>query len=133
MNDLFNLMDGGYGSQMFTICSCLLQLNRHPSTKAKLIRELEVSGIKNEVLNGSCFSDESTRGLLHKYVSIKLNHLYSCEYLTNVIKECMRVDPTTYATSAYVTIDKVQICGVEVPKDTRLFLDIGKYLNKLMK
>lgn len=49
--------------------------------------------------------------------------LQNCDYLTYVIKETLRYDPLAF-TLFYVPKEKVQICGIQLEKDTRLALNM---------
>lgn len=58
---------------------------------------------------------------------MSLNNL-SCSYLEYVIKESLRHDPPTIDSVSYKTYADVEICGVSIPKDMLIFIDIGKTL-----
>lgn len=49
-----------------------------------------------------------------------------CDYLNYVVKESMRIDPPTFATTSYKTLENLTICGVPVAKGTKLSVNIGK-------
>lgn len=51
MNDLFAVIDAGYGTLLFSISSCLLHLKRNPRVIEKLKRELDSSGVKKELFS----------------------------------------------------------------------------------
>lgn len=51
MNDLFSVIDAGYGTLLFSLSSCLLHLKRNPKIMERLKKELDLSGVKKELIN----------------------------------------------------------------------------------
>jgi len=50
MNDLFSVIDAGYGTVFIVLASCLFHLKKNPSVMKKLMRELTNSVLKEENL-----------------------------------------------------------------------------------
>lgn len=64
----------------------------------------------------------------HLLTSKLIKNLISrCDYLSNVVKEVLRIDPPTVSSSPYLTSEDVVICGVTIPKETVVMVEIGKY------
>ncbi|CAI2365544.1 unnamed protein product [Moneuplotes crassus] len=113
-NDLFLLIDAASGTLMLTIPSVLLTLKRNPEIWDKLYQELEKNGVIEEASKKNAFeTDEGVKTILE------------CEYLTYVIKEVMRLYPPTVGSSPYVANEEVTVCGVDISKDTQIFLNIA--------
>lgn len=66
MNDLFNIMDAGYGTLLTSMASCLFHLKRNPKVLKKLKTELERTGIRKEALNEKGFETERGISLIDK-------------------------------------------------------------------
>ena len=57
----------------------------------------------------------------------KLNSelIASCEYLTYVVKESLRIDPPSIYTIPYYSFEEAEVCGVTIPKNTEIMINIG--------
>ena len=52
---------------------------------------------------------------------------YFCrwEYLNYVVKECLRINPPTQASTSYEATEDITICGVPIKNKTQIYLNIG--------
>ena len=68
--------------------------------------------------------DESTDNLFTR------ENLQQMDYLNYVVKETLRLDDPVYESLNYCAVQDTQICGVPIPKDTRLRVDFTcRHLN----
>ena len=49
-----------------------------------------------------------------------------CDYLNYVVKETLRINPPTQASTSYEALTDITICGVPISKGTQIYINIGK-------
>lgn len=109
MNDYMSLMDAGNETFDLALNSCVFRLKQNPEIYRKLMWELERCQIKEAVLKNT-LSNEL---------------LAECDYLSNVIKESLRMDPPAMISNSYLTLEDAVVCNVKIPKDTIVYLNIA--------
>jgi cytochrome P450 len=96
-NDLLALLFGGHDTTSHTISSTLYFLRKYPHTEKLLKQELqEYIGASHNKLK-----QEFTKEKLQKF-----------DYLTQVVKEGLRIDPPGSDTLPYYVFKDTEICGV---------------------
>lgn len=103
-------MDAGNKAVDLAVTSCLYRLKQHPEVYNKVMQELRDNGIEDAVHNKT-FTPQM---------------LTQCEYLNLVIKESLRIDPPTIISAPYQTYEDVTLCGVFIPKGTKMLMNLGK-------
>jgi len=59
IQDLFNVIDAGYGTIITAMCSCLFHLKRNPEVMNKLKNELITKNFKKEVFKSTDFNTKT--------------------------------------------------------------------------
>lgn len=101
--DVLLLIFAGNDTSSNLLNNSLLWLYKNPEKLEKLKSELEKSGY-NEI-------DKLPQ-------SKAKDVIMSCDYLSYVIKETLRMDPPGPFSLAYIATDNFSVCGVDVKKDT---------------
>lgn len=103
MDDIVLLLFAGFDTTSHAIGSTMYFLQKFPHTYSKLLSELE----KHQIT---------------KYMDTNSSNLYeiyqTCDYLNNVIKEGLRMDPPAMSSLLYNTKENIQICNIPIPKNS---------------
>lgn len=108
-DDLMSFTVAAFETSAKTICSTLYFLKKKPLVLKKLREELKENGF--------------TKGVDIKEICT-MEKVQDLDYMTNVIKEAMRIDSPVSETFPYTCLEDVEICGVPLPKDTMIKLDL---------
>lgn len=106
--DIVGLIGAGMDTTADTISSTLYFLKKFPMVRAKLIEQLNNSGL--DILKKKELKGEDMKDIHEK--------LLEWEYLNYVIKETLRIDSAGSWSIRYLANKDVKICGVDIPKDT---------------
>ena len=107
--DLITFLIAGTDTSAHIFCSALYFIQKDLDIAKKL---------KNEIWKYFPTAIEDM-----KYEDIMKN-LEQWDYLNFVIKECFRLDPPTYETIDYRTVNDLSICGVPIPKDRIISINL---------
>lgn len=107
--DSILMLFGGYENTSRSITSALYNLKHRPELADKLKEEL----IKANLDKVEQFSIGDLK-----------DALYNCDYLTYVMKECLRFDNPLSSSVSYEAMDEVEIRGVKILKGQRINLNI---------
>ncbi|CAI2366350.1 unnamed protein product [Moneuplotes crassus] len=107
--DLMILLLAGSETTADNFTSVLYYLKKYPDVKAKLMKELE----ENDITPG-CNALEK----------ITVENIQECDYLSNVVKESLRIDPPLLFSLSYEAYADTEICGVPIEKGTVLLQTI---------
>ncbi|CAI2365556.1 unnamed protein product [Moneuplotes crassus] len=103
--DLMIILTAGSETSSNCFVAILYYLKKFPEVKQKLIQELEKIGITSD-----CDVEKM----------ITADNLQECDYLANVVREALRIDPPLAFTLWYQAYEDTQICGVPIDKGTIL-------------
>lgn len=107
--DLFFLLAAGSGTSADTLSSMLYFICKYPKVKERLLKEFADHGI----VKGCNVSEKIT-----------IENIQSMDYLANVMKETLRIDPTVISSIFYETYQDTEVCGVPIDKGTVIKVDI---------
>lgn len=109
VSDTMLMLFAGFDTTSHGLASTLYFLKRNPDKLNKLVDELDKSKITK---------------IQNQPSGLHFNIYQSCDYLTYVNKEALRIDSPTSASLGYKVIEDCKICGVDIPKDEILFLNL---------
>jgi cytochrome P450 len=107
--DLLGFMFAGTETSSHSLTAAFYYLKKHPHVLAKVKKELEEHGIKN---------DQGLRD------AITIDSINKLDYLTYVVKEVLRYDTPGQDTFDYCAKQDIEICGVPLSKGTMMKVDI---------
>ncbi|CAI2366208.1 unnamed protein product [Moneuplotes crassus] len=109
LDDLFSVMVGGTETTAHAMVSCLYFLKKYPHTLKKFREELVKCGFKKD-----CdYSKQYT-----------VENIQNCTYLNSLVRETLRRDTVVPSGGDYSTNENIEICGVPIPKGTKLKPDL---------
>jgi cytochrome P450 len=109
LEDFVGLITGGAETISHTLAVVLYYLKKRPDVEKKIMLELDSRGFKKFADCADMYS---------------LDNINEWEYLTFVIKECMRIDGPAWETLRYEAYQDVTIWGVKIPKSTSVKMDM---------
>lgn len=110
LDDLFMALAGNTETTSRAIVSCLYHLNKYPHTLEKLREELTNCGFTKD-----CdYSEQYT-----------VDKIQSCTYLNCVIREGLRIDTVVVGSGEYGAYEDIEVCGVPIPKGTKIKFDLA--------
>ncbi|CAI2366166.1 unnamed protein product [Moneuplotes crassus] len=109
LDDLFMAMAGNTETTSRAIVSCLYYLKKNIHTLEKLREELTNSGFTKDC------------DYLKQYT---VDNFQNCPYLNCVIREGMRIDTVVSGSGEYGAYEDIELCGVPIPKGTKIKLDL---------
>ena len=101
--DLITFLLGGTDTSAHLISSALYFIQKNEGCYEKLMNEINK------------FFPAAIEDLK---VEDFMKNLEQWDYLNYLLKECLRLDPPSYESTDYVTVNDVTICGVPIPKDS---------------
>ncbi|CAI2366076.1 unnamed protein product [Moneuplotes crassus] len=110
LDEVCGVMLAGSETTSHSLVSCLYFLNKHPSTLAKLRKELKDNGFRK----GQSFFELCT-----------MEKIQSMTYLTCCVKEAFRCDIVVPRSFAYAALEDIKICGVPISKGTKIRIDLS--------
>ncbi|CAI2386624.1 unnamed protein product [Moneuplotes crassus] len=108
--DLMILLTAGSETTADNFVALLYYLKKFPEAKEKLMKELAQVGI----VPGCDFNK-----------AITMENIQACDYLSNAVKESLRMDSPLNFTVFYQAYKDTEICGVSIPKGTILKQEIA--------
>ena len=114
IHDLHDLFLAGTETSSRTVTSVLYHLKKYPEVMKKLESELFAHFDKYSDNDGKFDKDK----------------ILEFEYLNNVIKEALRIDPPSFESLASLPSEDITICGVDIPKGSPIKLQlVGAHFN----
>jgi cytochrome P450 len=110
MRDMILFYFAGHDTSSRAISSLVYFVKKYPVVHKKLVDEIKTSVDLSDPLK-----------VLENVTVSKLDTL---EYLSNVIKETFRFDNPASVSLGYKALEPVRICGVPIPKNAKIFLNI---------
>lgn len=117
--DIIAIFFAGHDTSSHALCSILFNLAKHRAVYDKAVAELRAAKAD--------LGDAGDEVVTHELIQ-------NCDYLHYVVKESMRIDNPIPTSLAYFARDKIQICGVPIPKGVKMYVainglhhDIGQY------
>jgi len=110
MKDMIVFYFAGHDTSSHSISSIIFYVRKHPEVYKKCMKDIQNN-----------FGDIDPSDLEKEITPQKLDSL---EYLNYVIKETLRYDNPASISLGYKAIDDVTICGIPLPKDSKIFLGI---------
>ena len=108
IHDLIAVFKASAETSSHTITSALYYLKKNPEVFEKLKAEIE-SHFKK-------FPEDADAYLKHNFLKL--------DYLNNVVKETLRIDPPILQSLKYRASEDISICGVDIPKGYDVAIDI---------
>ena len=114
INDLVDLFVAGSETSSHAATSVLYNLKKYPEVMKKLESELFSHFDKYSDNDGKFDKDT----------------IFELDYLNNVIKETMRIDPGIFESMESAATEDITICGVDIPKDSLIKVQLtGAHFN----
>ncbi|CAI2366632.1 unnamed protein product [Moneuplotes crassus] len=111
MRDMILFYFAGHDTSSHAISSCIFFMKKNPDVIQKCIEELKV-----------VFGEINADSIGEHLTPQKIDEL---DYLTYVIKETLRYDNPATMSLGYQAINDVTVCGVPIPKKSKIFLCIA--------